>query len=253
MNTSAKTSSATFSEAFSFGSALNTIAFIIFGSFMRCACGVCWANSTDACAIAIETLAFLICKASYPFALVGISGAWALAFLIRGACAIQASIRLAVSIFVASHPVALVYAVKCSSMTLLLACAEILIADSRWAVGVRYATHPVAPAYGDLWWQLTVPLCTFPVCACQTSALRVHVAFDALAPPIVIEDSGSAVIPLTTCVFPVYLNFKAERRRALFVFLALHALATIHFFRMDLAALLQRSSCVVVLGTNERR
>jgi hypothetical protein len=209
---------------------------------MRCASGVCWANSTDACAIAIETLAFLICNAPYSFALVGFSGAWALAFLIRGACSIQASIRFAVSIWVASHAVAAVYA-ESPSMALFLSCADILIADSRWAVGVRFTTNPVTPIYGDKWGQLTVPLCTFTICACQTLALRVNVAFDPDAPPIVIEDSGCAVTPLTACVFPVYLNFKAESRRALFVFLALHALTTVQIYRMDFAApLLQRSS-----------
>jgi hypothetical protein len=117
---------------------------------MRGTCDVYWANSTDACTIAIETFAFLIRKAHCAFALFVFSGSFALALLILRACARQASVRFAFRIIPASDSVAAVYAQR-PSMAVLLLCAVPLIANPRVAIVDRSTIYSIAPACGDIW------------------------------------------------------------------------------------------------------
>ena len=115
-------------------------------------------------------------------------------------------------------------------MALIHPCAVLLIANFRLAVCIRFASHSVAPTSGDFWVQYTISHSTFSACACQTFALRVHVALSIFTPPIVIEDAGSAVFFKTARVSPVDLYFKAATRRTFYIFRALHSLATVHIF-----------------------
>jgi len=118
-------------------------------------------------------------------------------------------------------------------MAPLLACAEPLVAYPRIAVVVRSAYHPVAPACCGNLRQLALFLYTFSSLAGQTCAMRVHVASNPQAPPIVIEDGGSAVIACTAGISPVELGVIAETRRALCVIRAHHSLATVHTYLLD--------------------
>ena len=112
-------------------------------------------------------------------------------------------------------------------MAPLLLCTESLIANPRVAFVVRCACNPVTPGCGGNLRQLALFLYTFSSLARQTCALRVHVASDPQAPPIVIEDGGSAVIARATGVSPVDLVVIAETRRTLCILRAHHSLATV--------------------------